>query len=161
LYSVSFEDGSVQTTAYVGSLPRAEDGDFIYNTNDFYPDLTHANRMMRWIAEDWNSSVYVYIPHNDDVPFPIGTQLHFVKDQGIRAFMFWPWGNIGNDNDITIMPSSPTDYMYGNMYNSGEGWSVRHIDYQYVPARVTLTKVDTNRWLLECTSPTHIMDWNW
>lgn len=161
LYSLSFEDGSVQTTAFVGGINRAEDGDFIYNTNNFYPDLSHTGKMIRWIAENWNDTVQIYIPHNDDVPFPIGAQLHFVKDQGIRGFMFWPWSNVSNNNDITIIPSSPADYMYGNMYNSGEGWSVRHYDWNQVPARVTLTKIDTNRWLLECTSPTHIMDWSW
>jgi hypothetical protein len=117
--------------------------------------------MMRWYAENWNDSVEVYIPHNDDVAFPIGTQLHFVKDNGIRAFMFWPWGDIGNSNDVTIIPSSPDDNKYGSMYNSGEGWSVRHPNYDEVPARATLTKIDTNRWLLECASPSHIMDWSW
>ena len=161
VYSLSFEDGTVQTTAYVGGLARAEDGDFVYNTNNFYPNLAHAGKMIRWIAPNWNDSVRIYVPHNDDVAFPIGAQLHFVKDNGIRAFMFWPWGDIGNSNDVTIIPSSPDDNKYGSMYNSGEGWSVRHPNWDEVPARATLTKIDTNRWLLECSSPSHIMDWNW
>ena len=159
LYSLSFEDGSVQTTAYTGALIREEN--FVYNTNSFYPNLTHANRLMRWSAPGWNDSVYIYVPHNDDVPFPVGTQMHFVKEQGINSFMFWPWANIGNDNDIVIMPSSPADNKYGDMYDTSEGWSVRHPDYDQVPAKATLTKVDTNRWLLSCDSPTHIMDWSW
>ena len=161
VYSISFEDGSVQTSAYAG-LVRAQDGDFVYNTNDFYPNLEHANKMMRWYAPEWgSSSIGIYIPHNDDVAFPIGTQLHFVKDQSIRSFMFWPWGDIGNSDDVTIIPSSPDDNKYGSMYNSGEGWSVRHPNNDEVPARATLTKIDTNRWLLECASPVHIMDWSW
>jgi hypothetical protein len=159
LYSVSFEDGSVQTTAYTGALTREES--FVYNTNDFYPNLVHANKLMRWEAEGWNSTVEIYIPHNDDVPFPIGTQMYFVKEQGIEAFMFWPWANIGNTNDIVIMPSNPADGFENDAYDTGEGWSVRHPNWDHVPAKVTLTKVGTNRWLLECSSPTHIMDWSW
>jgi hypothetical protein len=123
--------------------------------------LQNAGKFMTWRAPGWNNSVDIYVPHNEDVPFEIGTQLHFIKQEGIEAFMFWPWANIGNSNDIVIVPSSPPDYRYGNMYNSGEGWSVRHNDWEQVPARATLTKIDTNRWLLECASPSHIMDWSW
>jgi hypothetical protein len=159
LYSLSFEDGSVQTTAYTGALIREEN--FFENTNNFYPNLTHANKLMRWDNPQGNSSVDIYVPSDADVAFPIGTQMHFVKERGIRAFMFWPNGNIGNENDITIMPSSPADGRLSDMYDTGEGWSVRHPNYDKVPAKVTLTKVDTNRWLLECSSPTHIMDWSW
>lgn len=163
LYSISFEDGTVQKTAYTGSLVSADNGRFYWNTNDFYPQLEHANKMMYWYAEGWSNSVDIYIPHNDDVPFPIGTQMHFFKDQGIVSFMFWPWADIGSENDITITPSSPNfDYgMQYNMYNTGEGWSVRHPDWEQVPAKVTITKVDVNRWLLSCDSPTHVMDWDW
>jgi hypothetical protein len=159
LYSLSFEDGSVQTTAYTGALIREEN--FFENTNNFYPNLTHANKLIRWDNPQGNSTVDIYVPSDADVAFPIGTQMHFVKERGIRAFMFWPNGNIGNDNDITIMPSSPADGMLSDMYDTGEGWSVRHPNYDKVPAKVTLTKTDTNRWLLECSSPTHIMDWSW
>lgn len=161
LYSISFEDGSVQTSAYVKGLARAQDGDFVDNTNNFYPNLEHAGKMMRWVAPAWNNSVDIYVPHNDDVAFPIGTQMHFVKEQGIRAFMFWPWADIGDTNDMVIIPSSPADAKLGDMYDSGEGWSVHHPTWDHVPAHVTLTKIDTNRWLLECSSPTQIMDWSW
>ena len=161
IYSLTFEDNTVQRTAYTGGLSRDEDGVYIYNTNDFYPNLQNAGKFMTWSAPYWNDSVQIYVPHNEDVPFEIGTQMHFIKQQGIGAFMFWPWANIGDTNDIVIEPSSPADYMHGDMYNSNEGWSVRHYDWEQIPARATLTKIDTNRWLLECTSPTHIMDWSW
>ena len=159
LYSISFEDGSVQTTAYTGALIREENR--VYNTNDFYPNITHANKLMRWDAENWNSTQHIYIPHNDDVPFPIGTQLHFVKERGINSFMFWTWANLGNSNDMRIIPSSPADGMENQVYNTSEGWSVRTPNYDDVPARATITKTDTNTWLLECSSTVHIMDWNW
>ena len=161
LYSVTFEDGSVQKTAYTGALMRALDGNFIYNTNDFYPNLTHANTLMRWDANGWNDRVDIYIPHNSDVGFPIGTQMHFVKERGISRFRIRPWAVIGNTNDIVIMPSSPDSNLYGNMYDSNEGWAVRHYDGEQVPAKVTVTKVDTNRWLLSCDSSVHVMDWFW
>lgn len=161
LYSISFEDGTVQKTAYSGALQPADNGYFFWDTNDFYPRLQHANRMMYWRAPGWNDAVEIYIPHNDDVPFAIGTQMHFFKDQGIRAFMFWPWSDIGNNNDIVITPSSPGSGMTGSMFDSNEGWSVRHPDWYHVPAKVTLTKVDVNRWLVSTDSPSHIMDWDW
>ena len=159
LYSLSFEDGSVQTTAYNGGLTREENR--VYNTNDFYPNITHAGKLMRWDADSWNDSVEIYIPHNDDVPFPVGTQMHFVKERGINSFMFWCWADIGNDSDMRIMPSSPADGMLQYAFNTSEGWSVRHPDYDWSPAKVTITKTDTNTWLLECSSSNHIMDWNW
>ena len=159
LYSVSFEDGTVQTTAYIGGLTRAENR--VQNTNSFYPNLSHANKFVRFDADGWNSSVDVYVPHNDDVPFPIGTQIHLIKERGISSFMFWCWGNIGDEDDICIMPSSPAEGMEGYVFNTDEGWSVRHPDYTKIPARVTLTKTDTNTWLLECASTRHIMDWSY
>jgi hypothetical protein len=161
LYSVTFEDGTVQKTAYTGALPRATDGNFFYNTNDFYPNLNHANKLMRWDAPGWNDRVDIYIPHNDDVAFPIGTQMYFVKERGISRFRFKVWSDIGNNNDIVIMPSNPNSNLYSNMYDSNEGWSVHHYDFEFVPAKVTVTKVDTNRWLLSCDSPSHEMDWNY
>jgi hypothetical protein len=159
LYSLSFEDGTVQTTAYTGALTRAENR--VYNTNDFYPNLTHANKLIRWDANGWNDTVEVYVPHNDDVPFPIGTQIHFVKERGINRFFFWPWADIGNDNDICIMPSSPAEGRENDVFDTDEGWSVRVYNGDHIPARVTLTKTDTNRWLLECSSTSHIMDWSY
>ena len=161
LYSVTFEDGSVQKTAYVGGMPVAADGNFFYDTNNFYPNLTHANRLMRWNAPGWNDTVNIFIPHNDDIAFPIGTQMHFVKEQGIYKFKIIPWASFGDTNDMVIMPGSPDSNLYGSMYNSGEGWSVHHYDFEHVPAKVTITKVDTNRWLLTCDSSNQIMDWNW
>ena len=159
LYSISFEDGTVQTTAYTGALTREENR--IYNTNDFYPNITHANKLMRWDADGWNNNQHIYIPHNDDVPFPIGTQMHFVKERGIQSFMFWCWANMGSTNDMRIMPASPADGMQQYAFDTSEGWSVRHPNYDPVPARVTITKTDTNTWLLECSSTVHIMDWNY
>ncbi len=159
LYSVSFEDGSVQTTAYTGRLDRLEN--FIQNTDSFYPNITHANKLMRWDADGYSNSVQIYIPHNSDVPYPVGTQLHFVKERGINAFMFWCWANVGNVNEMRIIPSSPASGLEGNVYNTDEGWSVRDPNDNKVPARATLTKTDTNTWLLECSSSVHIMDWSW
>lgn len=162
LYSLSFEDGTVQKTAYTSGISESGNSPFIYNNNDYYPTLSDAGKFIRWRSSGWSSSIQIYIPNNNDVPFPIGTQLHFIKEQGINSFMFWN-GTNGNDGDITIIPSSP-NYdagMQNNMYNSGEGWSVRHPDYNQVPAHITLTKIDTNRWLLECSSPSHVMDWSW
>jgi hypothetical protein len=156
LYSLSFEDGTVQTTAYTGALIRAENR--VDDTNDFYPNLSHANKFVRWDASGWNDSVEVYVPHNDDVPFPIGTQIHLIKERGINSFMFWCWGNIGDEDDICIMPSSPAEGFENDAYDTNEGWSVRHPDYDHIPARVTITKTDTNTWLLECSSTSHIMD---
>ena len=158
LYSLSFEDGTVQTTAYTGALIRAENR--VDDTNDFYPNLSHANKFVRWDASGWNDSVEVYVPHNDDVPFPIGTQIHLIKERGINRFFFWPWADIGDEDDICIMPSSPAEGFENDAYDTNEGWSVRHPDGDQIPARVTLTKTDTNTWLLECSSPSHIMDDN-
>ncbi len=159
LYFISFEDGSVQTTAYTGRLDRLEN--FIQNTNNFYPNITHANKLLRWDADGYSNSVQIYIPHNSDVPFPIGTQLHFVKERGINAFMFWCWGVVGNVNEMRIIPSSPANGFEGNVFNTDEGWSVRHLNGTHIPARATLTKTDTNTWLLECSSTSHVMDWSW
>ena len=159
LYSISFEDGSVQTTAYTGRLDRLEN--FIQSTNSFYPNITHANKLLRWDNDGNSNSVQIYIPHNSDVPFPIGTQLHFVKERGINAFMFWCWGVVGSESDMRIIPSSPASGLEGNVYNTDEGWSVRDPNNNKVPARATLTKTDTNTWLLECSSSVHIMDWSW
>jgi len=156
LYSLSFEDGTVQTTAYTGALTRAENR--VDDTTDFYPNLSHANKFVRWDASGWNDTVAVYVPHNDDVPFPIGTQIHFIKERGINRFFFWPWANIGNTSDMRIIPSSPAEGFENDAYDTNEGWSVRHPDGDRIPARVTLTKTDTNTWLLECSSPSHIMD---
>jgi hypothetical protein len=159
LYSLSFEDGTVQTTAYTGALIREENR--VNDTNDFYPNLSHANKFVRWDASGWNDTVEVYVPHNDDVPFPIGTQIHFIKERGINRFFFWPWADIGNDNDICIMPSSPAEGMENDVFDTDEGWSVRVYNGDRIPARVTITKTDTNTWLLECSSTSHIMDWNY
>lgn len=159
LYSVSFEDGTVQTTAYTGGLTRVQNR--VYNTNDLYLTLQDANKLIRCDSDGWNDSQQIYIPHNDDVPFPIGTQIHFVKERGIQAFMFWCWGDAGDENDMRILPSSPAEGMEGNVFNTDEGWSVRDPDYDKIPARVTITKTDTNTWLLECSSTRHIMDWSY
>ena len=159
LYSVSFEDGTVQTTAYTGGLTRVQNR--VYNTNDLYLTLQDANKLIRCDSDGWNDSQEIYIPHNDDVPFPIGTQIHFVKERGINRFFFWPWADIGDEDDMRILPSSPAEGMEGNVFNTDEGWSVRHPDYDSIPARVTITKTDTNTWLLECSSTGHIMDWNY
>jgi hypothetical protein len=113
---------------------------------------------VRWDASGWNDTVEVYVPHNDDVPFPIGTQIHFIKERGINRFFFWPWADIGNTSDMRIIPSSPAEGFENDAYDTNEGWSVRHPDGDRIPARVTLTKTDTNTWLLECSSPSHIMD---
>lgn len=158
IYSLTFEDGTVQKTAYTGGISEAPNSPRVYNTNDYTLSLGDAGKMIRWVAEYWNSTVEIYVPTNNDVPFPIGTQIHFMKDNGIEAFMFWP---VNDSNDITIMPASPESGMEGSVYNTGEGWSVRHPNYNEVPAIATLTKVDTNRWLLSCNSSVHIMDWSW
>jgi hypothetical protein len=125
--------------------------------------MQDAGKMTRWVAPGWGwATQNVYVPHNDKVPFEIGTEIHFMKDQGFESFMFW-CDNAVNSDDITIMPASP-NYEYGMqnyMYDSGEGWSVRHINWDNVPCIITLTKVDTNRWLLSCNSPVHIMDWSY
>jgi hypothetical protein len=75
--------------------------------------------------------------------------------------MFWCWGDIGNESDMRIIPSSPAEGMENQVFNTDEGWSVRHPDYTKIPAKVTLTKTDTNTWLLECSSTVHIMDWSY
>lgn len=164
LYSVGFEDGSVQRTAYTGGLSQAGHSPRIYNTNDYTLNLGDAGKMIRWYAQGWGNSVDIYVPNHDDVPFDIGTQIHFIKDDGIDAFMFWN-GFQGDDNDITILPANPAEGMEGSAFNSGEGWSVHHIEQfnngSDSAALVTLTKIDTNRWLLSCSSPNHVMDWSW
>jgi hypothetical protein len=165
LYSISFEDGSVQTTAYVPGLPPSYDSPRIYNTNNYVLTLDDAGKMTRWYAPGWwwGNSIDIYVPTDEQVPFAIGTQIHFMKDQGFEAFMFWPGVYGDGYNDVTIMPAQPNfDYgMQQYMYNSGEGWSVRHPNWDQVPCIATLTKIDTNRWLLSCNSPSHVMDWNW
>jgi hypothetical protein len=158
IYSLTFEDGTVQKTAYTAGISESPHSPRVYNTNDYTLALGDAGKMIRWIAQNWNSTVEIYVPTNNDVPFPIGTQIHFMKDNGIEAFMFWP---VNDSNDITIMPASPESGMEGSVYDTGEGWSVRHPNYNEVPAIATLTKVDTNRWLLSCNSSVHIMDWSW
>jgi hypothetical protein len=158
LYSLGFEDGSVQKTAYKPGYPQGYDSPRIYNTDDYYLNLDDAGRMTRWVAENWawGVSVYIYVPTNSSVPFEIGTRIHFMKDKGFKSLMFWP-----ENNSVTIMPANPAEYMIGNQYDSGEGWSVRHPNYTQIPCIATLTKVDINRWLLSCDSPVHIMDWSW
>ena len=161
LYSIGFEDGSVQTTAYKPGYTMGGESPRIYNTNQYYLTLDDAGKMTRWFADGWNTNQNIYVPHNDQVPFEIGTEIHFMKDKGFRSFMFWCNNNFGNSNDITIMPASPSDGMQGYAYNTSEGWSVRHPNWDEVPCIITLTKVDTNRWLLSCNSPYHIMDWSY
>lgn len=160
LYSLSFEDGSVQTSAYVGGLTPAADSPHVYDTNNRYLTLADAGKMHRWITPGWNATVWIYVPANAQVAFPIGTQMHFMKDEGLQTLWFFP---VNGNNDITIMPTQPNqDYgMQNNMYDSGEGWSVHAPDWSEYPCIVTLTKVDTDRWLLSCNSPTQIMDWSW
>ena len=160
LYSISFEDGTVQKSAYTGGKSQSVNGPFIYNTNNYNITSIDAGKMIRWIAEDWNDQVDIYIPHNNMVAFPVGTEIYFMKDKGIRELMFWPNGGMDSDNDIIIMPASPSDGYTSNAFDSGEGWSVHHYDWEQVPCIVTLTKVDTNRWLLSSNSQSHIMDWS-
>lgn len=164
LYSVSFEDGTVQKTAYVGGISQSGNSPLIYNTNNYYPQLEDSGKFIRWYADGWNDTVQIYVPNNDDVPFTIGTQIHFMKDKGIRALMFWN-GTNANDNAVTILPATPNPGMESNAFNSGEGWSVHHFEQwnngTNSPAMVTLTKLDTNRWLLTCSSANHTMDWSW
>ena len=160
LYSVEFEDGTVQKTAYTGGVAESGASPFIYDTNSYYPTLSDAGKMIRWIANGWNDSVQIYIPSNSEVAFPVGTKLYFMKDDGIQSFMFWN-GYGGGDGDVTIMPSSPDSNLLGSVFNSGEGWSVHHPNWDHIPVMVTLTQVSVNRWLLECSSPTQVMDWNW
>ena len=162
LYSLTFEDGSVQKTAYKPGYTIGMDSPRLYDTNDVYLTLPDAGKMIRWFAPDWGwANVDIYVPHNDQVPFEIGTEIHFMKDNGYDSFMFWCDNNFGNSNDITIMPASPSDGMQQYAFNTSEGWSVRHPDWDNVPCIVTLTKVDTNRWLLSCNSAVHIMDWSY
>jgi hypothetical protein len=164
LYSMSFEDGTVQTTAYKPGYTMGGESPRWYNTDQYYLTMQDAGKMTRCVAPEWGwATQNVYVPHNDKVPFEIGTEIHFMKDQGFESFMFWCDNSLGNSNDITIMPASPNyDYgMQNYMYDSGEGWSVRHPNWDNVPCIITLTKVDTNRWLLSCNSPVHVMDWSY
>jgi hypothetical protein len=62
---------------------------------------------------------------------------------------------------MRIIPSSPDSGLEGNVFNTDEGWSVRHPNGTHIPAKVTITKTDTNTWLLECSSTSHVMDWSW
>lgn len=157
LYSISFEDGSVQTTAYIGGLPPGYTSPYIYNTNNYNINAADAGRMIRWVAPGWGNTVFIYVPGDNYYAFDIGTQIHFMKDQGIRALFFYP---LGGNNDVVIMPSRPADGMENQVYNSGEGWSVHHPSWNEIPCIVTLTKVDVNRWLLSTDSAVQVMDWS-
>ena len=159
LYSISFEDGTVQTTAAFPGLPQGDSSPKIYNTNAYYITRADAGKMIRWIAEGWTNSVDVYVPSDAMINFDVGTQIHFMKDQGIQSFMFWPNNDLGND--VSIIPAQPADGMIGSTFNSNEGWSVHHPNWDQVPCVATLTKISANRWLLSCNSSLHVMDWSW
>jgi len=167
--SLTFEDGSVQTSA-AGTMNRSAEGR-VRDENDVTLRLEHAGQFV-WFNNEYNSQDQycdVYIPHNNDVAFPIGTKIEFVKDHFTRRIRFHP--QYGND-EIHIVPSGldpNIGYNYGGVFDGGEGWQVvgnPTNNHQSpgngnwnTPGIATLLKIDVNRWMLYTTPGQDITDW--
>jgi len=159
--SLTFEDGSVQTTA-AGTMTRSAEG-VVWDENDVVLRLEHAGQFLLYNnrRDNYNQYCGVYIPHNDDVAFPIGTEITFVKDERTQLIYFWPqYGN----NEIHIVPAGlAPDYGYynGDVFDGGEGWAVvgnptnNHQSpgngQWNTPGVIKLLKIDVNRWMLSTT----------
>lgn len=159
--SLTFEDGSVQTTA-AGTMTRATDSP-VRLEHSLNLRLEHGGQFIVFNNEDDGSGQYcdVYIPHNNDVAFPIGTEIKFVKDLRTTLIYFWPqYGN----NQIHIVPAgvNPDQGFYnGSPYDGGEGWAVRGDDDNNwnTPGIITLLKIDVNRWMLSTTPNQYIFQY--
>jgi hypothetical protein len=159
--SLTFEDGTVQTSAARGLVRSAEEK--VQYGDDVYLRLEHAGQFIVFNNSDagYNQYCDVYIPHNDDVAFPIGTEITFVKDERTDLIYFWP--QYGND-EIVIVPSGlDPDYGYydDDVFDGGEGWAVvgnptndqeSYGNGQWnTPGVIKLLKIDVNRWMLSTT----------
>ena len=160
--SLTFEDGSVQTTAANG-MTRSAEGRVQYE-DSLDLRLEHAGQFIVYNNTDDGYDQYcnVYIPHNNDVAFPIGTEITFVKDENTALIYFYPQN--GN-NEIHIVPAGLdpyTGYPYDGVFDGGEGWAVvgRSIntnDTWATPGIAKLLKIDVNRWMLSITPGLNII----
>jgi len=159
--SLTFEDGSVQTSA-AGTMTRSAEGQ-VWSEDSVTLRLEHAGQFIvfnnNW--DGYDQYCDVYIPHNNDVAFPIGTEITFVKDERTDLIYFWPqYGN----NEIHIVPAGlAPDYGYynGDVFDGGEGWAVvgnptnNHQSpgngQWNTPGVIKLLKIDVNRWMLSTT----------
>jgi hypothetical protein len=159
--SLTFEDGSVQTSA-AGTMNRSAEG-VVWNEHTVVLRLEHAGQFLLYNnrRDNYNQYCDVYIPHNNDVAFPIGTEITFVKDERTQLIYFWPqYGN----NEIHIVPAGLAPgygYYNGDVFDGGEGWAVvgnptnNHQSpgngQWNTPGVIKLLKIDVNRWMLSTT----------
>ena len=159
--SLTFDDGTVQTSASQGLVRSAEKK--VRNGNDVYLRLEHAGQFIVFNNSDAGQAQTcdVYIPHNDDIAFPIGTEITFVKDERTQKIRFWP---ANDSSEIYLVPAGLDPYFgYYNddPFDGGEGWAVvgnsinnsgPYGDGEWeTPGIAKLLKIDTNRWMLTTT----------
>lgn len=159
--SLTFEDGSVQTTA-AGTMNRSAEGQ-VWSGHSVTLRLEHAGQFILFnnSRDGSDQQCSVFIPHNNDVAFPIGTEITFVKDENTQLIYFWQqYGN----NEIFIIPAGlDPNYSYYNngVFDGGEGWAVvgnptnnlqSYGNGQWnTPGVIKLLKIDVNRWMLSTT----------
>ena len=163
--SLTFEDGSIQTSA-AGTMTRSSEGRVQYE-DSLDLRLEHSGQFIVFNNSDdgYNQYCDVYIPHNNDVAFPIGTEITFVKDENTDLVYFWPQN--GN-NEIYIVPCGldPSEDYYNNgVFDGGEGWAVVGNPINggggawRTPGIAKLLKIDVNRWMLSITLGLNIIQY--
>lgn len=134
---ITFEDGSVQTTASTPTIPSAVDSP-MHGINSLTLRLDHAGKTLRYIGT--NGGMTIYVPTNADVPFDIGTVITIISDQFTN-----------NNNSLNVESSNyNTVKIVGNGFeasNPGDWWNLQSTNRNNVGI-YTLMKVDTDRWIL-------------
>jgi hypothetical protein len=139
---ITFEDGTVQTTASKPAIAPIIDGNLAGN-NSLYLRLDHAGKFVR--VNFINGNQDIYVPGNSDVPFDIGTVITIIADDI-------------NDNNNQIYLYSEGGYQQpeitGVGFNSGspaDWWVLNGNTNSSKTGIYTLMKVDTDRWVLSGT----------
>ena len=156
---------SIQTSA-AGTMTRSSEGRVQYE-DSLDLRLEHSGQFIVFNNSDdgYNQYCDVYIPHNNDVAFPIGTEITFVKDENTDLVYFWPQN--GN-NEIYIVPCglNPSENYYNNgVFDGGEGWAVVGNPINggggawRTPGIAKLLKIDVNRWMLSITLGLNIIQY--
>lgn len=134
---ITFEDGSVQTTASTPFIPSAVDSP-LHGVNSLYLRLDHAGKTLRFTGI--NGSQTIYVPMNSNVPFVIGTIITIIYDDFDD-----------NTNNLEVRADNwGTTKVVGVGYsatNPADWWDLNSND-RTLMGIYTLMKVDTDRWVI-------------
>jgi hypothetical protein len=137
--TITFEDGTVQTTASKPSIPQNIEGT-LHGSSSLYLRLDHAGQFIR--VNFWNGNQSIYVPTNSDVPFEIGTVITIIADDvngnNCRIYIYSDGGYRNPEiTGVGFQSSNPADW-----------WELNNTTNEGKTGIYTLMKVDTDRWVL-------------